>query len=201
MFNILKPKQQNRRGTVIYLTGLPATGKSSIARELAHLLKCRFDLKFKILDMDDLVSEMIHDDVKNDFSMENRKRRYWFLAKLARERSGLGFNSIISATAFRKEFRAYVSDYLPDNFVEVYLYCSKETYLERDLLRVSEGKKRIYKRQINSKSKIPGLDIVYEDPDTADLKINTDDLNIADSAKIIIEYLKKKYDIAAIPNK
>ncbi|MBD3204637.1 adenylyl-sulfate kinase [Candidatus Woesearchaeota archaeon] len=187
-------KKKTSKGLLIYIMGLPGTGKSTISKILCQMFDNQLGLEFELIDMDDIVKKMKNEDIPFSYTLKGRKRRYWFIATLAHERGKLGGNSIIAATAPLIEFRRYAKKLFKKNYFEIYLYCKKETYFKRDKKRTAQGKKSVY----NKKRHVPGVDIPFENPFTSHLQINTDENSAEDSAKLILNFVKNSVDLTVL---
>jgi adenylylsulfate kinase len=173
------------RSALIWITGLSASGKSSIAVELEHRL---FERKIKTFVLDgDNVRHGLNKDL--GFSPGDRKenlRRVGEVAKLLVDAGVLTIAAFISPYASDREaIRALFSS---DNeeFIEVYLKCDLAVCESRD-------PKGLYKKA--RKGEIPdftGVSQPYEMPENPALIIETDRLGVAESAEIIISYLTEK---------
>lgn len=172
-----------QKGVVIWFTGLPSSGKSTIAHAIEEELFRRGHLSF-VLDGDNIR----HGLNKNlGFSPEDREeniRRIGEVAKLFAD-SGL-----ITMTAF-------ISPYLKDRernrrlledgeFIEVFVKVSLEEAERRD-------PKGLYKKARAGEIKeFTGIDAPYEEPFNPELIIDTDKLDLEESAKMVIRFLEEK---------
>jgi adenylylsulfate kinase len=173
----------DQKGVVIWFTGLPSSGKSTIAHAIEEALFKRGHLSF-VLDGDN-----IRHGLNNNlgFSPEDREeniRRIGEVAKLFAD-SGL-----ITMTAF-------ISPYLKDRernrrlledgeFIEVFVKVSLKEAERRD-------PKGLYKKARAGEIKeFTGIDAPYEEPLNPELIIDTDKLDLEESTKMVIEYLEEK---------
>ena len=178
-----REKFLDQKGVVIWFTGLPSSGKSTIAHAIEEELFSRGHLSF-VLDGDNIR----HGLNKNlGFSPEDREeniRRIGEVAKLFAD-SGL-----ITMAAF-------ISPYLKDRernrrlledgeFIEVFVKVSLEEAERRD-------PKGLYKKARAGEIKeFTGIDAPYEEPLNPELIIDTDKLDLEESAKMVIHYLEEK---------
>jgi len=165
-------------GFAIWITGMPASGKSSITRELARVMGHRLPLV--VLESDVmrpiLTPHATYDDSERD----------WFYQALTAIGSVItknGVNVIFDATANRKTYRAHARALIP-RFVEVYVQCPLEVCIKRD-------PKGIYRNAALGKtSTVPGLQSAYEPPENAELIL--DCRNAAEAnANTILDVLKQ----------
>ena len=146
----------------IWLTGLPASGKSSIVARLVP--------KFESLGMS--VEVLESDAVRRiltpnpSYSNEERDLFYRALAFLGSRLFAHGINVIFDATASRREYREFARSLIPD-LLEVSIECPLEVCMERD-------KKGTYRRGLQGgSSTVPGLQEPYEAPLSPALAIDT----------------------------
>ena len=173
------------KSALIWITGLSASGKSSIAIELEHRL---FQKKIKTFVLDgDNVRHGLNKDL--GFSPGDRKenlRRVGEVAKLLVDAGILTIAAFISPYASdRKVIRElFGSD--KEEFIEVYLKCDLAVCESRD-------PKGLYKKA--RKGEIPdftGISQPYETPVNPEIVIETDTLSIEESVDTIITYLTEK---------
>jgi len=166
---------------VIWITGLPGSGKSSIAIEVKKLIP-----EAVILNSDEL-RKIVTPDPK--FSGDEREYVYKALVYTAKTVSELGHNVIIDATANRKIWRE-IARKLIANFYEVYLKCPLDVCMEREKTRLDthEAPKDIYDKGRRG-SPVPGLNVPYDEPDNPELIINTVEISPSVAAEKIIKML------------
>lgn len=149
------------RGFVVWLTGLPASGKTTIASLAAARLRER-GVRAEVLD-GDWVRSTINTDV--GFSREDRRRHLLRVAWVARllARNGVAvFASFVSPYRdVRAEVRKIIEEEVP--FFEVYVKISLEEAMRRD-------PKGLYRRALAGEIKnFTGVDDPYEEPEEPDL--------------------------------
>jgi adenylylsulfate kinase len=145
-------------GAVIWLTGRPAAGKSTLASavraRLAELGRAACVLDSDLV-RDALVPAPGYDD-------EGRLAFYTTLGRLAAYLAGQGLIVLVPATAHRRAFREYARAIAPA-FVEVYVGASGEACAQRDV-------KGLYARaRAGELAGLPGLDTAYEEPIAPDV--------------------------------
>ncbi len=170
-------------GCVIWLTGLSASGKSTIAVEVERIL---FDLKchVRILDGDNVRHGLNKDlGFTNEDRVENI-RRIAEVSKLFRAAGMICINAFISP--FQKD-RDVARDLIDKvHFFEVYINASIEECIKRD-------PKGIYKRALSGEIKnFTGISSPYEAPENPELVINTENSSIEESANQLVQFLKDK---------
>lgn len=142
-----------KEGFVIWLTGLPGSGKTTIAKGLEKYFK---DNNYRIEVLDgDFVRKNLSPDL--GFSKEERdqhNKRVIFLSNLLARNGVIVIVSLISP--YRK-IRDYARSRL-NKFVEVFVKCSIEKCIERD-------PKGLYKKALNGEIKdMTGIQHPYEEP-------------------------------------
>jgi adenylylsulfate kinase len=138
---------------VIWCTGLPSSGKTTIASMLKPKLE-KLGLNAEILDGDILRKELSPDLGFSREDIYTHARKVVFLCKLLQQNKIV---SIVSAVSPHMEIRNFIRNEV-GNFVEVYVKCSLDTCIKRDC-------KGLYKQAINGKMhNLIGLQIPYEEP-------------------------------------
>lgn len=170
-------------GCVIWLTGLSASGKSTIAVETERLL---FDLgcHVRILDGDNVRHGLNKDLGFAKTDREENIRRIAEVSKLFRATGMICINAFISP--FRRD-RDQARELIDaGHFFEVYVEASLETCIKRD-------PKGIYKKALAGE--IPdftGISSPYEQPEKPELTINTETQSVTECAQVLVDFLKKK---------
>jgi len=175
-------------GRVVWLTGLSASGKSTISAELEREL---FNLGRQVYILDgDNVRRGLGSDL--GFSARDRKeniRRVGETAKLFAE------GGLICITAFispYREDRDMVRQLMPPGtFIEVYVNAPVNVCEQRD-------PKGLYaKARANLIKDFTGISAPYETPLHPEIELRTDQLTVAESVARIIEYLNaEKVELA-----
>jgi len=169
---------------VIWITGLPGCGKSSVAIEVKRRM-----LEVVILNSDELRKIVTPSPT---FSGNERDYVYKALVYTAKTVSELGHNVIIDATANRKIWRDIARKLIP-NFFEVYLKCPLDVCIEREKNRLDthEAPKEIYEKGRKG-APVPGINVPYEKPVNPDLIINTENISLSEAAEKIIKMITKE---------
>lgn len=170
------------RGKVFWLTGMPGSGKSTIADEI----KKRFD-DFVILRMDDLRKIVTPHPTYSDSERDIVYRSIVYIAKILSE---LGQNVVIDATGNLRVWRDLARSLIPD-FYEIYLKCSINTCIERERTRLEKhgAPDDIYKKGKEGWP-VPGLTVPYEEPLNPQITIDTEKTSVVESARIIIDFIE-----------
>ena len=168
------------RGLTIWFTGLPCSGKTTVATILVERLK-NMGIKAERLD-GDVVRQSLTKDL--GFSKEDRDKnieRITFVAELLTRNGVLTLVSFISPyTKKRDEARTRIKD-----FIEVYVKCPVEECERRDV-------KGMYKKARAGEIKnFTGVDDPYEEPLNAEIVLETDKEIQDESADKVVSYLLK----------
>ena len=165
----------------VWITGLPAAGKSTVAAVLKTLLNGR-KINVATLESDTLrqifTPQPRYDEAERDLFY----RQITFVgALLARH----GVPVIFDATANRRSYRDAARKEIP-HFVEVYVECPPEVCRARD-------PKGIYQNSGgNMQGTVPGVQVPYEPPEDPDVRVRGDQERPAIAAHRIIEKLDEK---------
>ncbi len=154
-------------GFVVWITGLPASGKTTVARLLAELLRSR-GLKVELLDGDE-VRRWLSSDL--GFTREDREKHLTRVAHLCRILARNGIAVIASFVSPYRDTRAKVRRIVEEEgipFIEVYAECSLRECIRRD-------PKGLYKRALRGEVRnVTGIDDPYEPPDSPDVRVDTE---------------------------
>ncbi len=178
-----REKLLNQKGVTVWMTGLSASGKSTIACILEQMLLHRKKHAYR-LDGDNVR----HGLNKNlGFSAEDRAeniRRIGEVAKLFTDAGVIAITSFISP--YKKDRDAVRAGMKPEEFIEIYVKVSLETAEKRD-------PKGLYKKARAGELKgFTGIDDPYEAPEHAEIVIDTETMPPDHAATRILEYLDKK---------
>lgn len=170
-------------GPVAWLTGRPATGKTTIAEASIARLRARgHDVLW--LDSDDLRTVLTPNPTYSD---SEREWFYGVIAHLAARASEGGVMVIISATAPRREYRDRARRAV-SRFIEVHLDCDEATLRARD-------PKHLYRRSASGEVKnLPGVDGVYEPPLAPELTFDSSKMSIPQMAAALCERIEPPED-------
>ena len=172
----------NQKGVTVWMTGLSASGKSTIACILEQMLLHKKKHAYR-LDGDNIRMGL---NKNLAFSAEDRAeniRRIGEVAKLFTDAGVIAITSFISP--YRKDRDAVRANMKPGEFVEVYVNVSLEGAEKRD-------PKGLYKKARAGQIKgFTGIDDPYEAPEKAEITIETEKSSAEDAAKQILAYLEK----------
>jgi adenylylsulfate kinase len=152
-------------GPVAWLTGLPSSGKSTLARAVAGVLRAR-GAHVVLLDGDEVREALRprpgYDDAARDAFYES-------LARLAALLAGQGAIVLVPATANRRAFRERARALAPGRFVEVFVDTDLATCRARDA-------KGLYARaEQEGGGTLPGAGAGYEPPLEPEVSVRPDD--------------------------
>ena len=172
----------NQKGVTVWMTGLSASGKSTIACILEQMLLHKKKHAYR-LDGDNIRMGL---NKNLGFSAEDRAeniRRIGEVAKLFTDAGVIAITSFISP--YRKDRDAVRANMKPGELVEVYVNVSLEGAEKRD-------PKGLYKKARAGQIKgFTGIDDPYEAPEKAEIVIDTERTSAADAATQILNYLEK----------
>lgn len=166
-------------GFALWLTGLPGSGKSSLARALAQHLHHN-GIRLQILDSDDLR------EILTPQPTYSAAERDWFYRVIVHMGLLLTQNDVpvaFAATAAKHRYRDFARQRI-DQFAEVHVQCSLETCMQRD-------PKGLYARALSGEiTNLPGLQTGYEAPRHPEVVVNTEQQTAAEGAREIISRIK-----------
>ena len=179
----------SNKGFTVWLTGLPSSGKSTLAALLAVELQGR---GHPVVNLDgDEVRMRLSKGL--GFSKEDRDeniRRISYVARVASDMGGVAITSAISPyREIRAEARAEIAQ-----FVEVFVSCPLEVCIQRDV-------KGLYKKALAGEIKgFTGIDDPYEEPLDPELVVHTDQESEEESIGYILGTLERLGLLSASEN-
>ncbi|MGG1247134.1 adenylyl-sulfate kinase [Bacillus spizizenii] len=177
-------QQKNKhKSSILWLTGLSGSGKSTIANAAAREL---FEQGFQVIVLDgDNIRHGLNKDL--GFSDEDRKeniRRIGEVAKLFVQQGTIVITAFISP--FREDREQVRQLVEAGEFNEVYIKCDLDICEQRD-------PKGLYKKARNGE--IPfftGIDSPYEEPDAPELVLDSGQYDREACKNQLIEFVKQK---------
>jgi adenylylsulfate kinase len=177
-----RQKLLNQKGVTVWMTGLSASGKSTIACILEQMLLHKKKHAYR-LDGDNIRMGL---NKNLGFSAEDRAeniRRIGEVAKLFTDAGVIAITSFISP--YKKDRDAVRASSKPGEFIEVYINISLAAAEQRD-------PKGLYKKARAGQLKgFTGIDDPYEAPDKAEIVIDTETTPAAEAAQKILSYLEQ----------
>ena len=165
----------------VWLTGLPASGKSTIARELTTQLGT-LGYAVEVLESDATRHVLTPHPT---YSQEERDLFYRALAFIGARLVSHGVTVIFDATANRRTYRDFARSLIP-RFIEVAVECPLELAMQRDY-------KGTYLRgQRGESSTVPGLQDPYESPLNPELRLDTTRISAKEAARQVVNLVTTK---------
>ena len=174
---------KNQKPAVVWFTGLSGSGKSTIANIVEKKLHALGKHTF-LLDGDNIRHGLNRDLGFTDADRVENIRRVGEVARLMTDAGLIVLTAFISP--FRSE-RQMVRDLMaPGEFVEVFVDTPLEVAEARDV-------KGLYKKARSGQLKnFTGIDSPYEQPQNAELTVNTVELTPEDAAERIVQYVLRE---------
>lgn len=158
------------------MTGLPCSGKSSIARELKKHVP-----NLAVLDGDELREWLS----SKDFTKEGRNEHNRKVAHLAKLLASHNVPVVVALISPYEENRTIARKIIGEPFMEVYVKCSLDACETRDV-------KGMYKLAREGKiSNFTGLTDPYEPPSNAEIILDTEKMDLQDCAKSLVQKMKR----------
>lgn len=180
----MRKENMGQQGATLWLTGLSASGKSTVAMALEKLLLSRGRHAY-CLDGDNIR----HGLNKNlGFSAEDRAeniRRIGEVTKLFADSGMISINSFISPYRADRDLARAAHDASNLPFFEVFVHCPLEEAEKRD-------PKGLYKKARAGEIKgFTGIDDPYEEPESPELVLNTHEQTVEESALALMKMLEE----------
>ena len=171
---------------VVWLTGLSAAGKSTIAESLQSTLFDR-GLHCYLLDGDIVRTGLSRDLGYSDADRQEHIRRVGELARLLVDAGLIVLVALISP--FRAERRAARALVGPDEFIEVFVDTPLDVCEQRD-------PKGLYRRaRAGQVPLFTGIDSPYEVPEHPEVVLAADETGIDDCALQLVDFLQRRGNI------
>jgi adenylylsulfate kinase len=173
----------NRSGCVIWLTGRPCSGKSTLARALCNAAAAWWD-RIEVLDGDEIRAALSPDLGYTGEDRNVNVRRIGYLARLLARNGVLVVVAAISPyAATRAEIKREILS-AGVRFCEIYVTAVTEVLIERDV-------KGLYRRALAGD--IPaftGISAPYEEPSAPDLRVDTDRMSLEECRDRILALIR-----------
>jgi adenylylsulfate kinase len=162
----------------VWITGLPASGKSTLTRALKACLAGR-GIEVVVLESDELRKQLTPNPSYNE---KEREDFYTQMVEMGASLVKQGVPVIFDATANRRVWREKARRMIP-RFIEVYVDTPLEICVARD-------PKGIYRRgREGEASSVPGLLKPYEPPTDAEITVNGATGDLASAAERVMSML------------
>jgi adenylylsulfate kinase len=167
-------------GFTAWFTGLPCSGKTTVADAVADVLRER---GYRVERLD---GDIVRKDLTSDlgFSKEDRDeniKRVTFVSKL------LSRNGVAVLATFVSPYRERRRKTREEigNFVEVFVRCPVDVCIERDV-------KGMYKKALAGEiTGFTGVDDPYEEPENPEVILHTDRETLEESVQKVLSRLQK----------
>lgn len=165
----------------LWLTGLSGAGKTTLAKlidlELSHQ-----GIRVQLLDGDELRLYLSQD---LGFSKDHRIINAYRIAYVAQLLNRNDVNVIVASISPYQQIRDELRNKI-DNYHEIYVKCSIDRCIQRDV-------KGLYRKAIDGQiPNFTGISDIYEEPGAPDHVIDTENQNIDECTRSIIDYLENK---------
>jgi len=172
----------NQNGLIFWFTGLPASGKSTIAAAFEKRLSEMGKLAY-LLDGDN-IRYGLNSDL--GFSEEDRFENIRRIGEVATLFQDAG---LIVLVAFISPFRQGRNDVRrkvdAGRFIEVYVKADLQTCMERD-------PKGLYQKALKGEiQEFTGISSTYEEPTNPEIILDTGEVSVEQSTEILVNYLLK----------
>ena len=165
----------------LWITGISGAGKTTLATKTKEHLTAQGH-NVILLDGDDVRSTISAD---LSFTMESRNENIRRIAQLAKLLSKQNVITIVSVISPMESQRKLAHEIFGDNFHLIYLKASLKRCAKNDV-------KGLYKEAgQNNIANFTGITSPYEEPQKANLTIDTDKNNADSTAKLLNQYIEK----------
>jgi adenylylsulfate kinase-like enzyme len=169
---------------VVWFTGLPGSGKTTIARGVFEKTIHSFDNrsdgeKIALVEMDSIRKKIFPNPTYSD---EERDAAYRAFAMIGSLLSSNGVATLLDGVAHKRIWRELAREECP-KFVEVYVKCPIEICIQRETGRSGDKiREKLYRdalerlnsgKRIVGLGKVPGVDEFYEDSVSPEIVIDS----------------------------
>lgn len=149
-------------GFAVWLTGIPSSGKSTIANALARRLR-QDGFPVRVLETDRIRTRLFP---RPTYSSRERQRVYDELLGQGKALTARGISVVIAATGYKSQLREKARRLFP-RYLEAYVKCPLDVAIRRD----SKG---LYRLALAGKiTGLPGLQERYEEPRHPDVTVDS----------------------------
>jgi len=169
-----------QKGIVLWFTGLPCSGKTSISKGL-HARLSKDSLRSYVLDGDVIRKGLCADLGFTESDRHENIRRIGEVSRLFADSGQIIIVAFISP--FRQDRDRVRNILKSDQFVEVYVDCPMEVCEQRDV-------KGMYKKALNGEIKnFTGVSSPYEPPLNPEIHLETHKLSLEECVDEVYKYL------------
>lgn len=173
-------KIKETKGVTVWFSGLPCSGKTTIARKVKEKLEKKLHL------VEHLDGDVVRQSICSDlgFSKKDRDENIWRITLLS---SYLSMRSVTLCTFVSPYKKArQTAKTMNKDFVLVFVDCPVEECIKRDV-------KGMYAKALKGEIKsFTGIDDPYESPESPDLVCKTLEETVEESADKVINVLKER---------
>jgi len=177
----------------VWITGLPGSGKSTIAKGLVKVIR-----NAEYLRLDEMRKKFIKEP---KFTDEERELVYSKFIDEGISRIAKGKNVVFDATAHKLKWRSEARSKIK-NFIEVNIKCPLDVCIERESKR-GEGLvlADLYRKALERKSagkifeglgQVVGIDVPFEENVNVEIEIESEKMGPKEAASVIFEEIKKR---------
>jgi len=165
----------------LWFTGLPLSGKTTIADKVYEEL-VKMDIPLERIDSKD-----IRDLIPGiGFTRQERNRHMSRIGHLIKRLQHNSVSTVASFVSPYRESRKAIREMVQNNIV-VYVKADIETCKARDY------KGKYAKALAGELQNFPGVNDVYEEPQHAEITIDTETMSAEEATQMITKYIKKHY--------
>jgi len=165
----------------LWFTGLPLSGKTTIADKVYEELE-KLDIPIERIDSKD-IRDLIPDI---GYTREDRNRHMHRIGNLICTLQNNSISTVASFVSPYKESRGAIREMVENNII-VHIKADVETCKKRDY-------KGAYQKALSGEYKnFPGVNEVYEEPEHAEIVIDTEQTDVMEASSIIVAYVKAHY--------
>jgi adenylylsulfate kinase len=168
-----------QKGLVIWLTGLPSAGKTTLAQALQTSLRNR-GLRVEVLDGDEIRKNLSSDLGFSESDRGTQAKRVTYISKLLMRNGVIVIVSLVSPLrAHRDRARRSL-----ERFIEIWARCSIGTCIKRD----SKG---LYGRALRGEiTNMTGVQQRFEEPLDSDIIVDTEHETVQECINKILAKIK-----------
>jgi len=176
---VVENKGYTTDGVTVWFTGLPCSGKTTVSQMVAARLRDG-GLNVEVLDGDVIRTNLSKGLGFSKADRDTNVRRVGFVCNLLSRNGTVAIAAVVSPyRSIRQELKDNI-----ERFVEVYVSCPVDECKRRDV-------KGMYAKAMRGEiTSFTGVDDPYEEPETADVVLQTDSEDVEESAAKVIAALE-----------
>jgi len=179
-----------KMGCVLWFTGLPGAGKSTLSREVERALLVRGERVF-LLDGDHLRRGLNSDLGYSPADRAENLRRAAEVARLIAMSGQVAIAALISPYRVDRERARAIVTAGGCTFIEIFVDAPLAVCEQRD-------PKGLYRRaRAGEVSQMTGIDAPYEAPEAPEIHVRTAEQSVADCVAMILDFVRARLDITA----